>query len=284
MTWSENAVDQLVVGNPQAQHVYIGPGDANGNEGVFLYGPDGVTVLAAFDIKNDQGIITGGTVQTAAAGQRAVMAGSGLAYYDAQATEQLRLYTDYFNQGGNHQRGIIAFGPDKSASPYIAYNDATGYQGGALTLIYPGGSELDVGGPSGGITVWGGMHEGEFRSGRATRSGTSDNFSAGSMAGLGSVSLPANAPAGAYAVSLSCPLSSTSACTAYRRLIAPNGANLTADDTEAFLANTRYPYNWSDVYQHAGGAGAFSAYAQVSAGTGAVYNTPWHLAVAYLGS
>lgn len=136
---------------------------------------------------------------------------------------------------------------------------------------------------SGGLTVTGGITETEFRSGRATRSGTTDNFSAGSMVILGSVDLPANAPAGTYLITCNCAISSTAACNYYFRILAA-GTNITADDVISIPANTRTPRDWADVYEHTGGAASIAQYVEVSAGTGAVYNTSYHLSVTYIGS
>ena len=278
MTWSQNAVDQLVVGNPQAQHVYIGPGDGNGNEGVFLYGPDGKTVLAAFDIAGGQAVlnvatINAGTVNTA--GYLAVNTGT-------QTPAEIKYDGGPYNAVGLHG-GLDQGNPNTEPSISVQSNSGgliivNTPAAGAYTLFR---NAVQV---AGGLKVTGGITETEFRSARTGRSGTSDNFSAGSMVALGSVSLPAGAPAGAYSVSLCCPISSSSACNVYYRVTAPSGANLTADDVRPIAANTRYPYNWSDVFQHAGGAGTFASYVQVTAGTGTVYNASWHLAVAYLGS
>jgi hypothetical protein len=122
-----------------------------------------------------------------------------------------------------------------------------------------------------------------FRQARSGRTGVSDNFGAGSFATLAGVTLPSNAPNGIYLVSLCCGLSSTASCTAYYRLNAPNGGDMTADDSQALPAGTRMPYNFSDIYAHTGGAGGFTASAQVSAGTGTVWNASFHLSVVYLG-
>lgn len=274
--WAINPVTQLIVGNPQAQHIYLGPGDANGNEGLILYGPDGVTVLASLLTDAASSYFTAKTLALPVAGDGGA---PGLLSTTAASP-------------GVAPGALNIAGPLSSpSSPQpceISLEDETGAQinvtANVLQLAAISGSPtLRLLGAASNISAAAFTASG-FRSARATRTGTSDNFSAGSMVGLGSVTLPAAAPAGAYAVSLCCPISSNTACNVYYRVLAPSGANLTSDDVRPIAANSRYPYNWSDVYQHAGGAGTFAAYVQVSAGTGAVYNPPWHLAVAYLGS
>ena len=136
---------------------------------------------------------------------------------------------------------------------------------------------------SGNVTHQGKITSGGFRAGRATRTGTSDSFSAGSMAPMGTVTLPASAPAGWYSVSVCAPLSSTSAATATYRLMGPGSANITGDDQQA-VGTVRTPYNFSDLFLHTGGAGSFAFSVQVSAGTGTVWNIPFHLSVAYIGA
>ena len=272
MSWADNAVDQLVVGDPQGQHVYIGPGDANGNEGVFLYGPDGVTVLAAFNVANSQSYFTAQSLALPAAG-------------DAGGPALIKTIAG----------ALVLQGPQSSpaapAVPLIQIDDEVGaavlitadqINAGPLT---PGhGVQLLLQGSGSQITA-NAFTAGAFRAAHAGRSGTSDNFASGSMVGLASVSLPSGAPAGTYAVKVSIPLSCTAVCTAYRRVLVPGGGNLTADDQQTLdTAGRRYPYTFAGDFQHSGGAGTVQVFAEVSTGTGTIYNAPFRLDVAYLGS
>ena len=135
----------------------------------------------------------------------------------------------------------------------------------------------------GNVTHEGSITSVGFRAARATRTGTSDNFTAGVMTALGTVTLPATAPAGWYAVTASVPLTCSASATGTYRVTAPSGSDLTSDDQQ-LVGTVRTPYTFADHYQHAGGAGTFTVSAQVSTGTGTVWNGPFHLSVAYIGA